>query len=139
RREDDAGDDGDGGKLRAAAAATRPAADRRRRRRVPRARSVGERDRVKAAGHIAVDVRDREIRALGVRGNAPLDAAETASTAGAISPDLFAFAIRIERVRDAGFLSGHDQLAAVRQPDERWRRAEIEIGTGSGAAVHLAG
>src|SRR5205823_13152439 len=50
------------------------------------------------------------------------------------SSDLFA--IRIERVRDAGFLSGHDQLAAIRQTDERWRRAEIEIGTGYICRAH---
>ena len=90
-------------------------------------------------GVLAVDLGDRNVDALAIGGDAPLDAAEPAATAGAIAPDLLALAVGIERVDDARLLSGDDQLAPVRQLRQNRRRAEVEVGSGALAAVHLAG
>src|SRR4029077_1197259 len=75
---------------------------------------------------------------LGVRRNAPLDAAQAAAPARTIAPDLLSLPVRIERVDHAGLLSGDHELPAAGERGEDRRRAEIEIRAGALAAVDVA-
>src|SRR5438046_1620749 len=93
---------------------------------------------MQSPGHRIVDVGHRDVRAISVRGDAPLNAAEPATSTGAIAPDLSALPVGIERVHDARLLARDDQLTAAGQRGEQGRRAEVEIGPRTGAAIHLA-
>ena len=85
-----------------------------------------------------VDVGHRDVGAIGVDRDTPLNAAEPAASAGAIAPDLSTLPVGIERVHDARLLTRDDQLTAVGQSGEHGRRAEVEIGTRASATIHLA-
>src|SRR5437762_13267033 len=85
-----------------------------------------------------VDVGHRDVGAIGVDRDTPLNAAEPAASAGAIAPDLSTLPVGIERVHDARLLTRDDQLTAVGQSGERGRRAEVEIGTRASATIHVA-
>ena len=94
---------------------------------------------MEAARRGIVDLGDRHVRAIGVGSDAPLDPTEPAAAAGAVPPHLLRPFVRIEREDNARLLSGDDQLPAAGQRRQHRRRAEVEVGPGTLAAVMSPG
>ena len=81
-------------------------------------------------------IRERHIHTTAVVGRAPLHTAERRAFADACLPENLAAAIRIDRVYDAGLLTGNQRTPAVRQIDQHRRRSEIVVGALRFGAVH---
>ena len=123
-----------------------------RRRLIPHALAVAQAQREHAAAllrvgvggvavgqHDAADVGVGHVDVVAVGGRAPLHAAHRAAPADARLPHDGAVAIGIERVHDAGFLSGEKQPFAARLVHEDRRRAEVPVGAVRVGAVGLVG